>query len=80
MSGVTCIRSKGVIRFQTACLVPTQGTVPAADRAALEDSELARQRKRQAKIAASMRTLGLIAFADQTAPNGASIPATVIVV
>jgi hypothetical protein len=42
------IRDKGVTRCPTACALPTQGTVPAADRAALADYAEARE-KRQAR-------------------------------
>jgi hypothetical protein len=41
------IRAKGVTRCPTACALPTQGTVPAGDRAALADYAEARD-KRQA--------------------------------
>ena len=38
------IRTRGVTRCPTACLVPTQGSVDVADRAALEEYQLARER------------------------------------
>ena len=41
------IRAKGVTRCPTACALPTQGTVPAGDRAALANYAEARD-KRQA--------------------------------
>jgi hypothetical protein len=46
------IRSNGVTRCPTACALPTQGIVAAADRAALENYAAARDRARQQKIAA----------------------------
>lgn len=50
------IRSKGVTRCPTACALPTQGTVPAADRAALETYAATRNLSRQQKLAASQRS------------------------
>ena len=45
------IRTKGITRCPTACALPTQATVPADDRAALEDYAVARaarsRRRRQ---------------------------------
>jgi hypothetical protein len=49
------IRTKGITRCPTACLVPTQGLVPAADRLALEEHAVARDSKRQAQAAAGWR-------------------------
>jgi len=46
------IRSKGVTRCPTACALPTQGTIPPADRAALERYAEIRGRLRRQKIAA----------------------------
>jgi hypothetical protein len=43
------IRSKGITRCPTACALPTQGTVPAADRAELERHANARSRSHQQK-------------------------------
>ena len=40
------IRTKGVTRCPTACVLPTQGTVSAADREALERYALAREARR----------------------------------
>ena len=45
------ISSKGVTRCPTACALPTQGTVTAADRAALENYAAARSLSRQRKAA-----------------------------
>ena len=49
------IRSKGITRCPTACALPTQGTVPAADRAALENYATNRSLSRQRKIADRQR-------------------------
>ena len=42
------IRANGVTRCPTACLVPTQGLVDVADRAALAEYAVDRERLRQA--------------------------------
>ena len=49
------IRAKGITRRPTACALPTQGTVPAADRAALEDYAVARDNTRQRRLAVQER-------------------------
>jgi hypothetical protein len=49
------IRTKGITRCPTACVLPTQGSVDAADRAALEKHAVAQERLRQAKAAARTR-------------------------
>jgi hypothetical protein len=49
------IRAKGVTRCPTACVVPTQGSVTEADRAALEEYRSARERQRREKAAARAR-------------------------
>ena len=49
------IRANGITRCPTACALPTQGTVAAADRAALEDYALARDNTRQKRLAARER-------------------------
>jgi hypothetical protein len=46
------IRTKGVTRCPTACVLPTQGLVATADREALEEYAVRRDRRRQAKAAA----------------------------
>jgi hypothetical protein len=51
------IRAHGITRCPTACAVPTQGVVAAADRAALEDYAIARDRTRQKRLAARERAL-----------------------
>jgi hypothetical protein len=50
------IRSKGITRCPTACALPTQAAVPAADRAALESYAATRGRSRQQKIAERQRS------------------------
>jgi hypothetical protein len=49
------IRTKGVTRCPTACVVPTQGSVDKADRAALEEYAVERDRQRREKAAARVR-------------------------
>jgi hypothetical protein len=46
------IRAKGITRCPTACALPTQGTVPAADRAALQDYANARALTREKRATA----------------------------
>jgi hypothetical protein len=53
------IRDKGITRCPTACLVRTQASVPAADRAALEHYEAGREQSRRTHIAATARLLGV---------------------
>lgn len=55
------IRTKGVTRCPTACVVPTQGSVTAADRVALEQYRAARDQQRREKAAARARLLWGIA-------------------
>jgi phosphatidylserine/phosphatidylglycerophosphate/cardiolipin synthase-like enzyme len=43
------IRERGIARCPTACVLPTQGSIAAADRAALAEYAMARDRVRQAK-------------------------------
>jgi hypothetical protein len=45
------IRANGITRCPTACALPTQGTVAAADRAALRDYAIARDTTRQRQLA-----------------------------
>jgi hypothetical protein len=51
------IRTRGVTRCPTACVLPTQGLIAAADRAALEEHATERDRIRRAKLAARYRSL-----------------------
>ena len=50
------IRTKGITRCPTACVLPTQGLVPAADRVALEEHAVERDRLRRAQAAARWRS------------------------
>jgi hypothetical protein len=50
------IRTKGVTRCPTACALPTQGTIAANDRAALEDYAITRTRSRRQRQAARQRS------------------------
>ena len=54
------IRNKGITRCPTACLVRTQASVPAADRAALEQYEAERDRSRRETFAAVARLPGVV--------------------
>jgi len=49
------IRTKGITRCPTACVLPTQGLAPAADRVALEEHAVERDRLRRAQAAARWR-------------------------
>jgi hypothetical protein len=51
------IRSKGITRCPTACVLPTQGSVAAADQAALEEYATMRDRTRRAKAAARAQSI-----------------------
>jgi len=53
------IRNRGVTRCPTACLVRTQASVSAADRAALEEYEAERERSRRTNLAALAVSLGM---------------------
>ena len=55
------IRQNGITRCPTACVLPTQGEVTAADRAALADYATERERTRQARAAQRARQYGLSA-------------------
>jgi hypothetical protein len=46
------IRSKGITRCPTACVLPTQGLITAADRIALEQHAIARDRSQREHAAA----------------------------
>jgi hypothetical protein len=49
------IRTKGVTRCPTACVVPTQASVNKADRAALGEYAVERDRQRRERTAARAR-------------------------
>jgi hypothetical protein len=49
------IRTRGITRCPTACVLPTQGSVDAADRAALEEHAITQERLRQSRAAARAR-------------------------
>jgi hypothetical protein len=51
------ISTNGITRCPTACALPTQGTVAAADRAALEDYAVSRTQTRHKRLAARERAL-----------------------
>jgi hypothetical protein len=51
------IRTKGITRCPTACVLPTQGRVGAADRVALGEHAVARDRVRRERLAARMRSV-----------------------
>ena len=51
------IRTRGITRCPTACVLPTQGSVDAADRAALEEHAMTQEKLRLAKAAARARLL-----------------------
>ena len=53
------IRNKGITRCPTACLVRTQASVSAADRAALERYEAGRAQARRENLATAPRSLGV---------------------
>ena len=49
------IRTRGITRCPTACVLPTQGSVGEADRAALEEHATLQEQSRRAKAAARAR-------------------------
>jgi hypothetical protein len=49
------IRTRGVTRCPTACVLPTQGAVGAADREALEEYAARREQLRRVKLATRMQ-------------------------
>jgi hypothetical protein len=61
------IRRKGITLCPTACALPTQGTISAADRAALQNHAAARSQSRKQKIVA--REYSLSAFAIPAVSN-----------
>jgi hypothetical protein len=59
------IRTRGVTRCPTACALPTQGTVAAADRAALASYAAARDQSRGKRQAAREQLLWGLAPAHE---------------
>jgi hypothetical protein len=59
------IRAKGVTRCPTACALPTQGAVAAADRAALAIYAAAREQSRGKRQAARERLLWGLPLANE---------------
>jgi hypothetical protein len=57
------IRIKGITRCPTACVSPTQASLDAADRAALEEHAIARDRSRRARMADRARSSWAHGFA-----------------
>jgi hypothetical protein len=53
------IRNRGITRCPTACVVRTQASVSAADRAALEQYEAEREQSRRTNLAAAAASIGL---------------------
>jgi len=51
------IRTKGITRCPTACVLPTQALIATADRIALAEHAAARDRLHQAQVAAHWRPL-----------------------
>ena len=59
------IRTNGITRCPTACVLPTQGSVDAADRAALEQHAMTQEQSRQAKAAVRARLFWAAPFPPQ---------------
>jgi len=57
------IRIKGITRCPTACVSPTQASLDAADRAALEEHAIARDRSLRARMADRARSSWANGFA-----------------
>jgi 3-methyladenine DNA glycosylase/8-oxoguanine DNA glycosylase len=64
------IEKHGVKRCPTACAVPTQASLTAADRAALRDYALGKERARRAKVIARIHALGLPASSLPLSADG----------
>jgi hypothetical protein len=54
------IRTKGVTRYPTACVLPTQGSPDLADQAALGQYAVARDQSLRTKIAARWQVFGAL--------------------
>ena len=61
------IRTKGVTRCPTACVLPTQGSVDEADRAALEEHASLQEHSRRARAAARARLFWSVAASTERA-------------
>jgi hypothetical protein len=68
------IRTRGITRCPTACVSPTQGLVAAADRAALEEYAVERERMRRARLAARERAFLTVAAPMPGAEEKALLP------
>ena len=55
------IRTRGITRCPTACVSPTQGMVAAADRAALGEYAIERERIRRTRLAAREQAVWAVA-------------------
>ena len=56
------VRTKGITRCPTACVLPTQGSIDPADQVALEKHAVAQERLRQTKAAARARVFWNVSF------------------
>jgi hypothetical protein len=56
------VRTKGITRCPTACVLPTQGSIDAADRVALEKHAVAQERVRQTKAATRARLFWNVSY------------------
>jgi 7-keto-8-aminopelargonate synthetase-like enzyme len=61
------IRTRGVTRCPTACVLPTQAAVAAADQAALQEYAAAREQVRRARAAARQNSFFPVVFARPAA-------------
>ena len=61
------IRTRGVTRCPTACVLPTQAAVAAADRAALQEYAAAREQVRRARAASRQNSFFPVVFARPAA-------------
>jgi hypothetical protein len=59
------VRTKGITRCPTACVLPTQGSIGAADRVALEKHAVAQERVRQTKAAARTRLVWNVSYSPR---------------
>jgi hypothetical protein len=61
------IRTRGVTRCPTACVLPTQAAVAAADQAALQEYAAAREQVRRARATARQNSFFPVVFARPAA-------------